>query len=113
MDEESTPRRGYRSLAEVRPVVEAWRASGLSLAAYASQQGLAPEALRRWRERVRQADASAAGSEPGFVPLVVVDGHDGPALSWELPRGLGRVVGGRHALAGLLASLLGVGGDAP
>ncbi len=114
MDEESTPRRGHRSLDEVRPAVEAWRVSGLSLAAFASQQGLAPETLRRWRERVRRADGLAEEpAQPGFLPLMVVDGQEGPGLAWELPRGLGRLVGPRADLAGVLALLLGMDGAAP
>ena len=111
MDKGSTVRRGYRSLAEVRPVVEAWRASGRSLAAFAAEQGLAAETLRRWRERVRRTDGLAAG--PGFVPLVVVDGQERSGLAWELPRGLGRLVGSRGDLAGVLAMLLGMDGAAP
>jgi hypothetical protein len=54
---------------EARRVVEAWRASGLPLAAFAHQRGLTPERLRWWRQRL--GDWNAGGAAPSLVPAVV------------------------------------------
>jgi hypothetical protein len=68
-----------------RALVEAWRASGLSGAAFCRSQGLRPQRLHYWRERLgypiralgdgcRQSTTAAPVAE-GFVQMVVGDHH--------------------------------------
>lgn len=53
--------------AKARVVVEELEASGLSMAAFARQQGLSYERVRKWRCRLRR---EAAASRPRLVELV-------------------------------------------
>ena len=54
-----------------RDVIEAWRASGMSVAAFARCHRLRVECLRRWRRRL--------GDEPRFVRLIVGSATNEPA----------------------------------
>jgi hypothetical protein len=44
---------------EARRVLDDWRASGLSLAAYAQRRGIGYERLGRWKRRLARAEAGA------------------------------------------------------
>jgi hypothetical protein len=56
--------------AEARRVLKAWRASGLSLAAFARKRGLCAERVRWWHKRL--ADGRGHGEEiVRLVPAVV------------------------------------------
>lgn len=64
-----------------RALVEAWQASGLSGAAYCRQQGMRPQRLHYWRERLgypikvvaeaRRTTVSSSSVASGFVEMVV------------------------------------------
>lgn len=64
-----------------RALVEAWQTSGLSGAAYCRQQGLRPQRLHYWRERLgypikvvaeaRRTTVSSSSVTSGFVEMVV------------------------------------------
>lgn len=68
-----------------RTLVEAWRTSGLSVAAYCRQQGLRPQRLNYWRERLGYPIKVIGGNRrttddqpptkvaSGFVQVVVDD----------------------------------------
>jgi transposase-like protein len=58
----------YWSESEARAVLEAYEASGLSVAEFARRHGLGPQRLRWWKKR-RAEEASSALS---FVPVHVV-----------------------------------------
>ena len=59
----------YWREADARRVLDAWRATGSSMAAFARASGLPVERIRRWRRRLEGADEEA----PRFVQLVVAD----------------------------------------
>jgi hypothetical protein len=75
---------------DARGVIEDWRASGLSMAAFARQHGLRVERIRRWRRRIEDEP-----SEPRFVRLVVREPENEAEPLWvhvgsariEVPRG--------------------------
>jgi len=100
--------RGVRqrwSEAEAAGHVEAWRASGLSLAAWCRREGLRYERLRRWRGQLERTRKRQRG--PQILPVQLVEPEGSPhALELELPRGLRlRVAAGFDAAS--LARLLG------
>jgi len=71
--------RGTRSTkrwseADGRAAVSAWRASGLSLAAFARQQGFDDQRLRWWRDRIegRPRATSSVKRTTTLVPLKVI-----------------------------------------
>lgn len=97
-----------------RALVEGWRASGLSGAAYCRSQGLRPQRLHYWRERLgypiralgeacRQSTTSAPGAE-GFVQVVIGDHHPPSSTTY-----IDIVVGGAtiRVRSGFDAALLG------
>ena len=55
---------------EARRVLDDWRASGLSLAAYAQRRGVGYERLGRWKRRLARANA-AAGAKAGAARSVI------------------------------------------
>jgi len=57
----------YWSEAEGQAVLEAWEASGLSVAEFARRHGLGPQRLRWWKKR----RAEEAGPEFSFIPVHV------------------------------------------
>ena len=57
----------YWSEAEAQAVLEAWEASGLSVAEFARRHGLGPQRLRWWKKR----RAEEAGPELSFIPVHV------------------------------------------
>jgi hypothetical protein len=76
-----------------REVVQQWRRSGLTLAAFARQQGCTVQRLRYWCERVGVEQRSpvrsgGAGRKQKLVPGVVVDMVAGGRISVTLPRGV-------------------------
>ena len=93
------------SEAEAAGRVEAWRASGLSLAAWCRHEGLRYERLRRWRQQLERTRKRRR--DPQLLPVQLVEPENSPhALELELPRGLRlRVAAGFDATA--LARLLG------
>ena len=54
--------------AEWRSRLEAWDASGLTLRAYAIQEGLDPHTAWRWKKRLRGTTPSPAAT---FAPVVI------------------------------------------
>ena len=60
---------------EARQVLSAWRASGLSIAAFALQHGLTPQRVYWWRKRLGEWRAPAGDRAPddsrAIVPAVV------------------------------------------
>lgn len=60
----------YWRAAEAAQVVEVWRQSGVSGAAFAREHGLSVRRLLRWRDRLARAEA------PVFHPVRVVDPHE-------------------------------------
>lgn len=85
-----------------REAVEAWRASGESMAAFAREQGIGDGRLRWWRDRLLDAGASKAarvqtrGEGPELVRVEVTEhgtGRADTAGAWEIitPRGQLRV----------------------
>lgn len=84
---EAARRSRYWSAAEARVVLRAYRASGLSLKAFARQTGVSAQRVRWWRDRRPEAAASAV---PTFLPVEVVTAPPPPTL--EVVGGGGRVV---------------------
>jgi hypothetical protein len=81
---------------EARQVLGDWRASGLSLAAYAERRGLAYERLRRWKGRLALSLATRRAATPlALRPVRVVSPpprvSDDLAFEIRLPDG--RAVG--------------------
>ena len=56
-----------RSKSEKRAEVEAWRASGISMARFARERGYSHSTLEKWAQAVREEDKSI--SAPRFVRL--------------------------------------------
>jgi hypothetical protein len=80
---------------EARQVLSAWRASGLSIAAFARRHGLTAQRVSWWRKRLGEWTAPAAeraseGSR-AIVPAVVA-GQVGPSVSAVIVRVGGAVV---------------------
>ena len=78
------------SEAESRRVLEAWRASGLSLPAWCGQEGVGYERVRRWR---RQLNATLARRRkaPAVFPVHVLEQALAPeARDFELELSGGR-----------------------
>lgn len=92
-----TRKRGWKQWtpAEARRTLAAWRRSGLPLAAYARQHGLAAKRLRWWRDRLNvNVDtgiaAKAPEATPRLVPAVVTAPLvtlSGAAVSIRMPNG--------------------------
>lgn len=55
---------------DARAALDAWEASGKSLAAYAREKGLTVQRLHWWKRRLGSADASAEAIS-GFIPAVI------------------------------------------
>jgi hypothetical protein len=101
-----------RSRGEWARLIEAWKASGLSAAQFATSHGLKPKALSTWRWRLKtQPIQPAGGSAPKLVQLSVADlvgPGDTDATRWELTTVLGHRLRVQAPLAGTeLAQLLG------
>lgn len=77
-----------RSRDEWTEIVKAWKASGLSAAQFAAQQGLKPKALSTWRWRLRtQPQRRSDAAPPKLVQLSVADlvgSSDTGNGRWEL-----------------------------
>lgn len=76
---------------EGRDVVGRWQRSGLSMTAFARDQGLGLHRLVYWRERLGGEPAAASRAElrgPKLVPGVVVDVSGGARVCVTLPRGV-------------------------
>jgi hypothetical protein len=58
---------------EARAVLEAWQRSGKSGAAFARQQGIDPQRLFWWRERLGLPRDERARPGNAFVPVVVTE----------------------------------------
>jgi hypothetical protein len=59
--------------ADGRQVIEAWRASGLSIPAFARECGLPHWRIRTWRKRLGDVD-----TPPRFLPVKVIEPRDDP-----------------------------------
>jgi hypothetical protein len=78
-----TPERARREL-------EAWRASGESLAAFARRRRFSSQRLRWWRDRLAQWSGDGEGREsPRLVPVAVAApvAPGAPAVTLHLPGG--------------------------
>ncbi len=74
---------------EAQRTLGAWRASGLSLAAWCRQEGVGYERVRRWRSRL--ASGPRSSQTAALLPVHVLEGDrsaDVPGFELELPRGL-------------------------
>ena len=79
----------YWRAAEAEQVVEAWRRSGQSGAAFARAQGLSRARLMRWRDRLKRSTA------PVFHPVRVVERAEPTAIAGTAPLEL-ELRGGRR-----------------
>jgi hypothetical protein len=59
--------RKYWNESDARAVLDAWRASGLRLSAFARERGLSSKRLIRWRERLEPA--GSASTPVAFHPV--------------------------------------------
>ncbi|MBL8923449.1 MAG: hypothetical protein JNJ54_31640 [Myxococcaceae bacterium] len=75
--DEAGPSGGHWTPAEARAVLARWAASGLTKTAFAEQEGLSTERLRRWERRLEQAD----GSDELKVKLVPLIAREVPATT--------------------------------
>jgi hypothetical protein len=82
---------GYWREEDARGVIEEWRASGLTMAAFARQEGVNVKRLQRWRFRLDHEQRV----EPRFVSVAMESGAMGPQplcivvgdLRVEVPQG--------------------------
>lgn len=86
---EAVRRSRYWSEADARVALTAYRASGLSLKAFARHTGLSARRVRWWRDRVAAPRVSAA---PTFLPVEVVSTTAMPAPPLEVVVAGGPVV---------------------
>ncbi len=73
---------------DAQQALRAWRASGLSLAAWCRQQGLGYERVRRWRSQL--ASGRRRPQTPALLPVDVIESErpaEVPGFELELPRG--------------------------
>ena len=85
----------YWRAAEARVVVEAWRASGEALGAFAARYGIHPRRVGRWAGQLGREDEEAVAFHP--VRLVRAIPTAGPGAPIEIVLGEGvrvRVPGG-------------------
>lgn len=78
------------SEAEARQVLEAWRTSGLSLAAWCRREGVGYERVGRWRRQL-EAALRRRRKAPVLLPVEVVECEpvqEPRDFELELPRGL-------------------------
>lgn len=92
-----------------RRVVEAWKASGLSVAAFARKVGLPTWRVRNWRRRLGHPEPA-----PRFLPVQLVGhdrerGHDG-SVALEINTRGGTSAGGAHRRGGGVWPGAGIGG---
>ena len=74
---------------DAQRVLEAWRASGLSLPAWCRQEGVGYERVRRWRSQLDSEPRCPQAS--ALLPVHVLETErpaDGPGFELELARGL-------------------------
>ena len=64
--------RGQWSEHEARGVLGAWRKSGLSLEAFAKQQGFVPQRLRWWRNKLEGRPSTALVKQESEIALLPV-----------------------------------------
>jgi hypothetical protein len=76
--------RRHWSADHARGILGAWSRSGLSLSAFARQQGVNAERLRWWHKRL--GDVKDKGTAVTFIPAVV-SGQRSPVVL-RLPRGI-------------------------
>lgn len=74
---------------EARSVLQAWRASGLSIERFATERGIVPQRLRYWRQKLAEVEATEAPpvKDAGLLPVRVVDGQRGTPIQIILPNG--------------------------
>ena len=105
MEKAKTSRRPHMSIEDARQLVERWRTSGLSQAAFARSEGCVPAVVYRAVRRVSQSDGS-----PHFTPVTYAqdDGVSAGAddVRWDLPQGLGSVFGSSRGMGTVLALVL-------
>ena len=71
---------------EARAVLQAWRASGLSMERFASQRGLVPQRLRWWKKKLQDVEPTRSKSL-SLLPVRVVDSARGTPIQVILPSG--------------------------
>lgn len=67
-----------RTRARMKELLERWRSSGESAAAFCRRQGIAPQKLSYWKRSLgrpsRRAARPARAAHSGFVPVQLVEG---------------------------------------
>ena len=81
-------------------LVRRWRASGKNQNAFCLENGISPQRLHYWRQRVREEDLAPPKAAPGFVAVQVRP--PAPGVGVEVVLGNGRVVRVRVAVDGEL-----------
>lgn len=61
----------YWNAVEARQVLEAWRASGLTMLAFARQHGFGEHRLSWWKRRLACIERETEREKPTFLPVVV------------------------------------------
>ena len=71
---------------EARSVLQAWRASGVSIERFATSRGLVPQRLRWWKRKLAGSETvRSAGA--GLLPVRIVDATRGTPIQVILPNG--------------------------
>jgi hypothetical protein len=93
---DARPKRREWTETQARALFVQWKASGLSVPAFAAQHGFHPDRFYRWRRKFETPAApSAPATRPALVPLVPVVATPPPAppaAGFELACGRGRVL---------------------
>lgn len=102
--------RRRRDVEQGRALVNAWRASGLSAAAFARERGIQPHRISYWRLRLSDRDAASSGSAPSDTAsaFVEVPRPTPSPIVMTLPDGIRIEVGSGADLRAVLAALRGV-----
>lgn len=56
---------------DARQILDEWRSSGTTLAAFARRRGIVPQRLAWWRKRLGDRSGDERALAPAFVPLTV------------------------------------------
>ena len=71
---------------EARAVLQAWRASGLSIERFASQRGLVPQRIRFWKQKLGELETPKAKGTT-LIPVRVIETGRGTPIQVILPSG--------------------------
>jgi hypothetical protein len=92
---------------EAREVLDAWRRSGESLAAFARRHRLTAQRLYWWRSRLSSPPSPKSAAVVSFVPATVIDPEpaaDGAGIVIRLPSGVAIEIA--HASPAWLAAIV-------